>query len=168
MLVDASPLVYLAKMDALDVFEASGHVPLITTEVEREAARPGLAYEHPDSVVIIEALRSGALKRTNLSEHELEDAQRLRQSGGIGAGESEALAAAAARKAPVLVYDRRAARLAGSMSIRVWTPPDILIAGTRDRQLLLTRIKRFAALVQMRFEDVQALIERIEAATDDR
>lgn len=164
MLVDTSPLIYLAKIGALDVFAACGLVPLVTAEVEREAARPGLAYEHPDSLVIIEALRSGVLTRTKLTEREQETAQRLRASGGIGAGESEALAAAAARKLPVLLYDSRAGRLARSLAIDAWTPADILICGTPDAALRIGRIQRFAGLVQMRFEDVQELIAFIEEA----
>ena len=47
VMVDASPLIYLAKLDALDVFARAGHVPYVTPEVERETARAGLAYRYP-------------------------------------------------------------------------------------------------------------------------
>ena len=64
-MVDAGPLIYLAKLDALDVFAQTGHVPLITPEVERETARAGLAYRFPDALAIAEALRDGVLVRTD-------------------------------------------------------------------------------------------------------
>lgn len=163
MLVVASPLIYLAKIDALDVFEHSGHDPLVTPEVERETARPGLGYEYPDSLVIAEALRSGRLKRTELSAAERQLAERLRQeTGGIDAGEAEVLAAAAQRRLPALLFERRATRLARSMGIDSWTPVRLLLAGTRAPELLGNRIRLFAALVQMRFADVEAIIELIE------
>lgn len=159
MLVDASPLIYLAKIDALDVFASSGHVPLITPEVERETARPGLAYEYPDSLVIADALDSGLLTRTQLTEPEMKLAERLsREAGGIDLGESEVLAAAVARHEPALLFERRATALARSMGVDAWSPARLLFAGTPDSSLLRDRIRGFASLVQMRYEDVQKLI----------
>lgn len=163
MLVDASPLIYLAKMEALDVFQASGIAPLITAEVETETARPGLGYQHPDSIVIADALRSGVLKRTQLSAGEVKAAERLlNEAGGIDRGEAEVLAAAFARRMPALLFERRATRLARSMGIEALSPIDMLVTGTPGRGLLADRIRRFGRLVQMRFEDVQTLLELIE------
>lgn len=163
VLVDASPLIYLAKLPALDVFERSRHEPLITAEVERETSRSGLAYEFPDAVVIGDALRSGLLQRTELTSGELTVAARLQaQSGGIDAGKAEVLAAASERGQPALLFERRATRLARSMGIDAWTPVRILFAGTEDAALLRDRIRGFAALVQMRYEDVETLIDLIE------
>lgn len=162
MLVDASPLIYLAKIDALDVFESSGHVPLVTQEVEREVARPGLAYEHADSVLIADALASGVLRRTDITQSEIDSAERLRTTGSLGRGEAEVLAAAVARALPVLIFERRATRLARSMGIDTWTPLRLLFAGTPQRHVLQERVERFAALVQMRLEDVQAAIRLIK------
>src|SRR5687768_12364491 len=106
MLVDASPLIYLAKLEAMDVFEQSGHTPLITPRVERETARPGLAYEYPDAMVIADALRSGTLSRTSLSEAEQRVAERLvAEAGGLDPGEAEVLAAAGQRQLPVLLFE---------------------------------------------------------------
>ena len=163
VLVDASPLIYLAKLVALDVFERSGQTPLITAEVERETARPGLAYQFPDALVIADALRSGLLQRTQLTAAERKVADRLRtESGGIDEGEAEILAAASERRQPALLFERRATRLARSMGVEAWTPVRILFAGTDDSVLLRERIRAFAALVQMRFEDLEALINLIE------
>ena len=164
MLVDSSPLIYLAKIDALDAFAASGYTPLVTPEVERETARPGLAYEHPDSLLIAEAIRSGVLARTELTKREAKEAERLlRETGGIGRAEAEVLAAATERSMPVLLSERRASRLAGALGIDARTPVDLLFAGTPNRALLADRVSRFAQLVEMRLADVQELMNRIEA-----
>ena len=72
------------------------------------------------------------------------------------------LAAAEARELPVLLYERRAIRLSRSLGLDTWSPVRILMQGTPDRQLLRSRVLRFARLVQMRFEDVEALIQRVE------
>jgi predicted nucleic acid-binding protein len=162
-MVDASPLIYLAKLDALDVFAQVGHVPLITPEVERESARPGLAYRFPDALTIAEAIRDGILVRTELTEEERRIAARLgAEAGGLDAGESEVLAAAEARELPVLLHERRAIRLARSLGLDTWSPLRLLMEGTAELDLLRERVLRFARLVQMRFEDVEALIQRIE------
>lgn len=162
-MVDAGPLIYLAKLDALDVFAQTGHVPLITPEVERETARAGLAYRFPDALAIAEALRDGVLVRTDVSDQERHVAARLStEAGGLDPGESEVLAAAEARELPVLLYERRAIRLSRSLGLDTWSPVRILMQGTPDRQLLRSRVLRFARLVQMRFEDVEALVQRVE------
>jgi len=74
------------------------------------------------------------------------------------------LAVAEARELPVLLHERRAIRLARSLGLDTWSPIRLLMAGTPDRGLLRDRVLRFARLVQMRFEDVEALMERIEGA----
>lgn len=162
MLVDASPLIYLAKLDALDVFSAAGQAPLVTPEVQRETSRPGLAYRFPDAVLIADALRGGLLALT-VSDDERRVAERLGvDAGGLDRGESEVLAVAVNRRLPVLLYERRAARLARSLGLDTWSPIRLLVAGTPDREQLRDRLIRFARLVEMRFEDVDELIRSIE------
>lgn len=163
VLVDAGPLIYLAKLDALDVFEHAGHTALVTPEVERETARPGLAYVYPDALMIAEALARGVLSHTALSESERVAADELMgEAGGLDMGEAEVLAVAAGRTLPVLLFERRATRLARALGIDTWSPLRLLAAGTPDRRLLRERVLAFARLVDMRFEDVEQLIQGIE------
>lgn len=163
MLVDASPLIYLAKLDALDVFAGSGHVGLVTPEIERETSRPALAYEHPDSLLIAEALRTGLLQRTAVTEDEATVARRLQQqAAALKLGEAEVLAAAQARQLSVLLFERRALLLASSLGLDVWRPIRLLVAGTRDPDQLRERILAFARLVNMPFADVQAILELLK------
>jgi predicted nucleic acid-binding protein len=163
MLVDASPLIYLAKLDALDVFTNSGYVPLVTPEIERETSRPALAYDHPDSLLIAEAIRTGTLRRTELTEDETRVARRLQeQVVALKPGEAEALAAAQARQLPVLLFEHRALRLAGSLRLDVWTPERLLFAGTADRARLRERILGFARLVNLPFTSLENLLNEVE------
>jgi predicted nucleic acid-binding protein len=162
-MVDASPLIYLAKLDALDVFAGAGLRPLITPEVERETARTALSYVYTDASLIAEALRSGLLQRTGLTDEEAKVADRLTtEAGGLERGEAEVLAAAAARSLPALLYERRALRLARSLGIKTWSPLRLLVVGTRDNGLQRERALRFARLVEMRFADIETVIKGIE------
>jgi len=162
-LVDASPLIYLAKLDALDVFARAGHVPLVTPEVERETARPGLAYRFPDAVSIGDALRDRVLTRIILSEDERADAGRLAASArGIHPGESEVLAVATGRDIPVLLYERRALRLARSLGLDTWSPIRLLVEGTPHPAQLRDRIVGFARLVELRYGEVDELLRALE------
>lgn len=166
MLVDASPLIYLAKLDALEIFEGSGHVPLLTPEIERETARPALAYEHPDSVLIAEALRLGKMERTEVTDEENRIAQRLQeQTSALKVGEAQVLAAAQSRSRPVLLSERRALRLAVSLGLEVWVPLDLLIAGTAEPIRLRERILGLARLTDMSFADVEIALRKAEVFT---
>jgi predicted nucleic acid-binding protein len=167
MMVDASPLIYLAKLDALDVLAAAGQQPLLTPEVERETARVGLAYVYPDASLIAEALRSGVLRRTELTREEAEGVEGLMaEAGGLDQGEAEVLAVAARRSLPVLLFERRAIRLARSVGLPTWSPLRLLAAGTPNRRLLRQRMLGFARLVDMRFEQLERLLQEIEDDDD--
>lgn len=163
MLVDASPLIYLAKLDALDVFANSGHMPLVSPEIERETSRPALAYDHPDSLLIAEAIRTGILRRTELTDDEIRVARRLQeQAAALKPGEAEVLAAAQARQLPVLLFERRALRLAKSLRLDIWTPERLLLAGTTDGAWLRERILAFARLVDLPFTSLENLLNEVE------
>ena len=58
LILDASPLIYLAKLDALDAVAIAGHVAVVPSSVYDETARPELAFRHPE-VAIIERIRLG-------------------------------------------------------------------------------------------------------------
>ncbi len=86
----------------------------------------------------------------------------MADAGGIARGEAEVLAAAVSRNEPALLFERQAVRLGQSLGLDVWSPVRLLFAGTADPAQLTQRMRRLAALVQMRFEDVQKLIQLIE------
>ncbi len=160
MLTDAGPLIYLAKIDALDVFQEAGYRGMVTPVVERETARAALAYRYPDALLIATALRDGRLERVDPSAQEEQEAQRLMQaSGGLHRGECEVLAIGDQRGFAVLLHERQAMRVAAALGLEVWSPVELLFQGTRDAELLEQRIRSFARLVEMRLTDVEALLE---------
>ncbi len=52
LVLDASPLIYLAKLDAFDAVAIAGHVAVVPSSVYAETARPELAFRHPEVAII--------------------------------------------------------------------------------------------------------------------
>jgi predicted nucleic acid-binding protein len=163
VVVDASPLIYLAKLDALDVFAVTGRVGLVPPTVYTEVAAPALTYVHPDAVTLERATRAGTLTVVDLSERERRGADELRQLvPGIHSGEREVLAVARERKAEAVLFERRGKLVARALGLRLVDLVELLVHGTPDRDLLEGRIDRFASLVNMRRADHEALKARIK------
>ena len=163
LVLDASPLMYLAKLEALDVLTASGFEPVLPPAVERETSRPEVAYRHPDAARIADALREGRVKTTQLNGEERTEAARLERAvAGLGRGECEVLAIARLRSWPGCLFERRAIAIAETLGVRVVRPAELLFAGTDGVVLLEERVKGFARLVELRLEDAQALLDRVE------
>lgn len=163
MLTDAGPLIFLSKLTALDTLAEAGHRGQVTPAVELETARPALGYRFPDAIAIAEALRRGVLDRLQPSDEEQREAERLtRAASGLHAGECEVLAVSVGRDLPVLLHERQAIRVGRALRLDVWTPLELLFAGTPDADLLEARIRLLAGLVQMRLEEMERLLMRVE------
>jgi predicted nucleic acid-binding protein len=163
ILVDASPLIYLAKLEALECFAPAGWEPLVPPAVVAETASAAIAYRFPDALTISGALASGVLGTVDLTGPEQQEADRLAESiKGLGRGECEALAVAGARGSQVVIFERQGRRIARALGIAAVDPVEVLFRGTRDRTLLRRRISHFADMTAMRATDVEALIARID------
>jgi predicted nucleic acid-binding protein len=183
IVLDASPLIYLATLDALDVFSTSdpGQVP---SRVMYEAARPELAYSHPEVVRIDEAVRAGWLVEVSLGEQEraLVSALAARLSGlhegelevlakralvsalaarlsGLHEGELEVLAIGQSRGWQVCVHERQASRLATALGLRSVHVVELLFAATGDRARLVERIRTFGAMTNLATGDLDAVLD---------
>ncbi len=83
IILDASPLIYLAKLEALEVLSVAVRSACTTPAVVDEATRPQLAYRHPDAVEIEMALERGAIAVLDLTDQERMRARDIaRQSRG--------------------------------------------------------------------------------------
>jgi predicted nucleic acid-binding protein len=163
IVVDSSPLIYLAKLGALDVFELAALRGLLPAAVVSEVATPALEYLHPDAAAIGEAIRNGALTVIGLTATEAKAAESLRaQQSGLGRGEAQVIAVAAARGLRAVIADHRGRTVAGLLDVQLVDTVELLFAGTTNRQLLSDRIRQFAGLVNMRLADYEALRQRIE------
>jgi predicted nucleic acid-binding protein len=164
VILDASPLIYLAKLGALEVLSNAVGSAFTTPAVLEEATRPQLAYRHPDAVEIEMALQRGVIAVLVLTERERMRARDIAgQIPGFHLGETEVLAAAIARDIPAVFFERRARRVAGALGAGLVDVTDLIVAGTPDPILREDRIVRFARLVNMRMDDVVELMARIRS-----
>ncbi len=160
---DGAPLIYLAKIEALDVMTAGGLTAYAPASVLAEATRPAIAMRHPDAVVIEEEVRRGSILSLRLDAAELAHARNIEQRvPGLHAGECEVLALALRRRMSAVIFERRARRVAQAMGAPLVDLIELLFAGTAEQELLAERIRRFARLVDMRLQDLEHLLQLVE------
>jgi predicted nucleic acid-binding protein len=162
IVVDSSPLIYLAKLQALDVFEIAGAAPLVPAAVMTEVATPALAYVHRDAQSILAAAEAGKIGTIELSRAEQAVAERHLAESGLGIGESHVLAVAEKRGLPAAIFERRGRNVARRMGVRVVDIVELLFDGTPEDDLLEDRIRRLASVVDMRVADYEAIGLRIK------
>lgn len=159
ILVDASPLIYLAKIEALD--DVAG-IASITSAVAEETARPQLGYRHPDAIAIDRAIASGRILIVEPARKESVATEMLAERvPGLGLGERQTLAVAIERRIPTVIFDRRGRRVAAALGAPSMDLLELLALVTPDAQLLERRFHRFALLVDMRVSALEELLVRI-------
>ncbi len=163
VVVDAGPLIYLAKLDAFDVFATAGRRAVVPPSVLAETARPELAFRHPEAAIIGRAATDDVITVVALEGIEREFATGLSgRTAGLHAGELEVLALGYTRGWPVCLHERQASRLARGMGIETVDTIELLFDGTPDRERLRERIRSFAALTNMVSADLDQLLSLIE------
>lgn len=164
LILDASPLIYLARLEALDVLEVSTGHGYATPAVVEEITRPQVAYRHPDSISLERAIVRGVLRVIEPTAEEQRVARDLAtRVNGLHAAEAGVLAVAISRAMPAVIFERRARRVAASLGATVVDVTELLVAGTPDGTLLEDRVMRFARLVDLRLGDAIDLLERVRA-----
>lgn len=158
--VDAGPLIYLAKMGALDVFD--GNAPgWISPGVRREAITPPAAYRFPEIATIDAAIRDGRILVAELRPDEVESVADLQSRiPGLGQGERESIAMAAGRRWGLILLDRRALRIARTLGVSVVPVVELLFDRTSENEILARRLRHFAGLVDMRIDTLERLLRQ--------
>ena len=124
--VDASPLIFLARIGKLDVLD-DYDVVYVPSEVLDEI-EAGLALGHLEALVVRERVERGRLKVAR--------GGRLRGEWNLDRGEMAALAIAVRRKVDeVLVDDRPAIAAAKFLGLRAVSVPYLLLRARRDDRL---------------------------------
>lgn len=163
LIVDASPLIYLAKLDALDVFGKDAPAA-ISEGVRHEVLLPQAAFRFPEIVGIDDSIRSGRIAVVALDKQEREGVGTLsRQVPGLGRGELETITTARSRGWTAALADRRATRIAEIHGVSVVGIVELLFARTTDSKQLAARIRDLARLVNMRIETLERLLGRVHA-----
>ncbi len=162
LVLDASPLIYLAKLTALDVLSVVTDTAVVTPTVLEEVTRPQLAYRHPDSVEIEQAVANGLVHVWELEADERSLAEDFaKQVPGLHHGEAEALSLAVSRSMAAVIFERQARRVARTLGAELVDVVEMLVAGTPDDEPREDRVIRFARLVNMRFDHVAQLLARL-------
>jgi len=161
LVLNAGPLIYLAKLDAFDALRPHARCA-ITSGVEQEVVRPASAYRFPEIAWVEGVIRTGSLEVVSMTTDEQARTDRLgHEVPGLGRGERETIAVAATRGWSAALFDRRARRIAEANGVTVVGVPGLLFAGTRQPDLLERRIRAFATLVNMRLDDLERLLARV-------
>lgn len=162
LVLDASPLIYLAKLDALDAVGIAGQTAVVPPSVYAEAVRPELAFRHPEIALVERSREDGQLLVVPLEAREMELATELAgRFGGLHAGELDVLAIGQTRGWAVCLHERQAARLARSVGVPAGHLVELLFAGTPDLDLLERRIRHFARLTNLTMNDLDVLLNLI-------
>jgi hypothetical protein len=158
--LDAGPLIHLAKLDALDVLDAD-EPALVPPAVLSEVVRPELAYRYPETALLDGAVRSGLLTPAELETGERElVADLAMRVAGLHAGELEVLAIASSRSIAACLHERAAIRLAAAMDIPVVHVMELLFDGTPDTGMLVRRITDFAKMTRLDIDQTTELLRR--------
>jgi hypothetical protein len=158
LVLDASPLIYLAKLDAFDAVAIAGHTAVVPPSVYAETARPQLAFRHPEIATMERMEADGQLLVVALDAPEAELATNLAGGyGGLHAGELDVLALGQVRGWPVCFHERQAARLSRSLGLATIHVVEVLFAGTPDADLLERRIRHLARLTNLTMNDLDVL-----------
>lgn len=162
LVLDASPLIYLAKLDAFDAVAIAGYTAVVPPSVYAEAARPELAFRHPE-IPTVERLRDdGRLLVVPLDAAERTLATDLAgRFGGLHAGELDALALGHARGWTACFHERQASRLARVVGVATAHLVEVLFAGTPDLDVLDGRIRHFARLTNLTMNDLDVPLNLI-------
>ena len=162
MVLDAGPLIYLAKLDALGVLPAGHRTAVVTPSVWNEVARPALAFRFPEIASIERARDVGWLEVHPLapSEEALADDLAARLSG-LHRGELECLAVASERGWLACFHERQASRLARTMGIEPVHLVELLFKGIADAGRLESCLRRFARLTNLATADLDELMRLI-------
>ena len=162
LVLDASPLVHIAKLSALDVLVVAADEAAVTPTVLEEVTRPQLAYQHPDAVEIEQAVSRGLIGVWELDDDEQALAADFTERvPGLHHGEAEVLSLAVSRSVAAVIFERQARRVARTLGAELVDVVELLVAGTPERELREDRVIRFARLVNMRFDHVAQLLARL-------
>ncbi len=129
IVVDASPLIALAKMRRLEILRVLyGHV-WIGPGVKEEVVDQGQAIAARGVELIEKALQEGWIQVVRLSTRERKLAQRITKASRLDAGETESLVLAQSRKRRVIVDDREARATAAAMGLELIGTAGVLLEG---------------------------------------
>lgn len=164
IVLDASTLILLAKVELLDLFLTQVSVPVvIPNEVARESCG---AKRTLDALVIRRTLDTGRIKTMPVKSRGL--VSRLRSDFSLGRGEAEAIALALNEKAQLLAIDDKCGINACKFLGLAFTTALGFLIRSREKQLLdaheaLEKLSLLASCGRYRSSIIEDAKRRLEA-----
>ena len=115
--LDASPLIIAAKLQEINALYQTYGLLGIPSTVYRETVKVGKQRGKDDALVIDAAIQQNLAQVFRLTKNQSRFAQRLQETGSLGAGESEALAYARDTGTLLIIDERKGRAVARSHSI---------------------------------------------------
>ncbi|MGM0683269.1 MAG: DUF3368 domain-containing protein [Halobacteriota archaeon] len=132
---DATPLIYLAKADRLDVIETLDEPRVVPEAVYREVVTTGIGQGYDDARRIERVVEDGLLDVVAVDTDDSPIATRLARHPGLSDADTAVLACAAARDA-VAVMDESAGRSAAEVEgVETRGTAYVVLAAVRDGTL---------------------------------
>ncbi len=127
IVADSTLLIGIVRIGRLDLLKKLYRRVLIPPSVHDEVVVEGKRLRKAGVEEIEKATQSGWIKVIALTRSQLSEAEAYRASGGIGRGEAEALALARGRGLPVILDDRYARGLAGTLGLEFMGTAAVLL-----------------------------------------
>ncbi len=153
VVADASPLIYIARLDIFELVIGEFERIEVPNAVHREAVIAGLAHGYDDAKRIEAAMESEGLAMIDLDVATTDFATDLAAMPQLGMGESETIARARQRGFTALLEDRRARRVARELRVETIGCLDVLyrslLLGRLDHQEMTRLVHGYARLTHM-------------------
>ncbi|MEW6033966.1 MAG: hypothetical protein AB1603_03830 [Chloroflexota bacterium] len=127
IVADSTLLIGMARIGRLELLKRLYGRALVPPSVHEEVVVEGKRLHKAGAGEVEKAIQSGWIKVTALTRDQLSKAEAYRASGGIGRGEAEAIALARGRGLPVIVDDRYARGLAGTLGLEFMGTAAVLL-----------------------------------------
>jgi predicted nucleic acid-binding protein len=151
--IDASPLIYFARIDAIQLAaKVLGEIQ-VPPAVFEESVTAGRAGGYADAEVIAEAIAAGWLQQLTLDSESSQIAAELGQLPSLGLGECETIAHAKCQGLRAVLEDRRARRVATDLGVSTLGCIDVLYLALIRRKI---EVPEFRSLLRA-YADVTGL-----------
>lgn len=115
---NSSPLIHLARADALDLLkEVFGEVA-IPQAVYHEVVKRGTELKLPDAFKVELAIKAGWTRMVGLDNERLREVEELGRRFNLGGGELEAIVLAKQMRALLLIDERPAKKIASNLGVK--------------------------------------------------
>ena len=143
MIIDASPLIILAKINKLEILKKTYESVEIASSVYQEVVVNGLKINSRDAHIVKEQIESKNIKVLDLSSEFIKKAKKIESVYGIDTGEAETIALALKLNKKEVIIDEISAREAAkALGIKPIGTLRVLLIAYKNNLISKTGIKK--------------------------